>query len=117
MDLKLSASAPPPDFCPSHHAPWLRACKIPRHAMKETRWFKARALSQALGTLLHGVPCLWSASEEFFGDCCHWDERPCPKMSNRCAEPQGDLGLDTAGRVVSSIAFPGKILEQEQISC
>lgn len=44
-------------------------------------------------------------------------ERPRQKTSNRCADTQGDLGLDAAGRIVSSIAFPGKILEQEQISC
>lgn len=43
-------------------------------------------------------------------------ERPHQKTSNRCAEPWGDSGLDTAGHVVSSIVFPGKILEQEQIS-
>lgn len=42
-------------------------------------------------------------------------ERP-HQMSNRYAEPEGDLGLDTAGCIVSSIAFPGRILEEEQAS-
>lgn len=37
-------------------------------------------------------------------------------MNNRCAQLCGDLGLDIAGRVVSSIAFLEKVLGQEQIS-
>lgn len=37
-------------------------------------------------------------------------------MSNRYAEPEGDLGLDIAGCIVSSIAFPGRILEEKQAS-
>lgn len=69
----LSASAPPRDFCPNHHARWLRACKICWCTMKVSWWFKARALSQALGMVLHGIPFLGSASKGFFWDHCHWD--------------------------------------------
>lgn len=37
-------------------------------------------------------------------------------MSNGYAEPEGDSGLDRAGRVASSTTFPGRILEKEQAS-
>lgn len=63
-------------------------------------------------------PLPWVSFKAFFWESLSLGlgERPCQKTSNRCAETWGDSGLDTVGRVVSSIAFPGKILEQEQIS-
>ena len=48
-------------------ATMLTGCVLARwHTMKGTWRFKAHALSQALGTALHGIPFLGSASKGFF---------------------------------------------------